>query len=75
MHKTLVTLPPHQAIGPASSAQAAVRTQLAMLMTDIHEPHCQVCGDTEAQSTILKIPTQAADVHLCEFCYRVQMRM
>jgi hypothetical protein len=65
--KCVVTLPTHQAIGPASSVQASVRSQLAILMAGIREPHCQVCGDTEAQSTILKIPTQASDVHLWSF--------
>ena len=41
-------------------------------MENITEPHCKICGDTENDGKIIKIPTQICDIYLCEFCYDVQ---
>ena len=60
---------------PATLEQSIFRNKLEKLMENIKEPHCKICGDTQNDSKLLKIPTQIGDIYLCEFCYNVQMDM
>jgi hypothetical protein len=75
LNKTLIELPPHTDLPPISFEQMMVRNQLEKIMENIKEPHCKICGDTEKDGKIMKIPTQNNDMYLCEFCYNVQMKL
>lgn len=45
-------------------------------MKNITVHHCKICGDTENNDKIIKIPTEEmGDIYLCEFCYNVQIKM
>ena len=72
MHKVLHK---HIYLPPKTMEQFAVRATLEVLMAGISVPHCKVCGDTEKESKIVKIPTQIGDIYLCEDCYRIQKNM
>jgi len=75
LNKTLIELPPHNALQSASFTQYMVRNELEELMKNIKVPHCKICGDTEKDSKIMKIPIENNHMYLCEFCYNVQMKM
>lgn len=65
----------HKYLPPRTTNQAICRHELEQLYKNINEPHCKICGDTEKESKIVSIPTQVGDLHLCEFCYRIQRNM
>jgi hypothetical protein len=75
LNKTQIELPPHTVLPPKSFEQMMVRQYLEKKMENIKEPHCKICGDTEKNGKIMKIPTQNNDIYLCEFCYNVQINM
>jgi len=65
----------HNYIPPKTPEQAAARAMLDAMMKNIKEDHCKVCGDTEKDGVLLKIPTNVGDIFLCEYCYSVQSKM
>ena len=65
----------HKYIPPQTITQSVSRNILDKLMENIKEPHCKICGDTEKDGKILKVPTQVGDIYLCEFCYNIQKKM
>jgi hypothetical protein len=65
----------HNYLPPQSESQSIARFTSDILMKNIQEPHCKVCGDTEKDGKIFKIPTQTNDIYLCQFCYNVQKNM
>jgi hypothetical protein len=68
-------IPTHTYLPPQTLTQSITRNTLDKLMENITDPHCKICGDTENDGKILKIPTQIGDIYLCEFCYNVQSKM
>ena len=68
-------IPTHTYLPPQTLSQSVARFQLENLMEHITEPHCKICGDTENDGKIIKIPTQIGYIYLCEFCYNVQIKM
>ena len=68
-------VPTHIYLPPQTPTQSIIRYTLDKLMKNITDPHCKICGDTENDGKILKIPTQIGDIYLCEFCYNVQSKM
>ena len=65
----------HKYTHPKTMGQLLWRNISDKSMENIKEPHCKICGDTEKNSKIFKIPTQIGDIYLCEFCYNVQIKM
>jgi len=65
----------HTYLPPQTLTQSITRHTLDKLMENITDTHCKICGDTENDGKILKIPTQIGDIYLCEFCYNVQSKM
>lgn len=65
----------HNYLPPQTLSQSITRNTLKELMKNIKEPHCEICGDTENESKILKIKTQLDNIYLCDFCYNVQINM
>jgi hypothetical protein len=68
-------LPRHTYLPPQTLSQSITRHTLDKLMENITDPHCKICGDTENDGKILKIPTQIGDIYFCEFCYNIQSKM
>ncbi len=68
-------IPTHTYLPPQTLTQSIIRHTLDELMENITDPHCKICGDTENDGKILKIPTQIGDIYLCEFCYNFQSKM
>jgi hypothetical protein len=61
---------------PAQSHEQLIyRSMIEEKFKNIKEPHCKICGDTENDGKILKIPTQIGDIYLCQFCYDIQINM
>jgi hypothetical protein len=60
---------------PKTAEEASARILLEGLMQHIKADHCKVCGDTEKDGILLKIPTDKGDIFLCDFCYNVQSNM
>ena len=71
----VVRLQEHPYVPPQTATQSAVRTAAAELGKGILEPHCVICGDTNRDSKILRVPTQKGESDLCEDCYRIQIAM
>ena len=65
----------HTYLPPQTLSHSITRNTLDKLMENISEPHCKICGDTENDSKILKMPTQIGDIYLCEDCYNIQSNM
>jgi hypothetical protein len=58
---------------PENREQAIVRNQMDNILQNKPEIHCRICGDTEEDGKIIKIPNQTNKLlYLCEFCYKVQ---
>lgn len=70
-----VNVPIHTYLPPQTLSQSITRDTFEKLMENIKDPHCQICGDTEDDGQILKIPTQIGDKYFCKFCYHVQINM
>ena len=68
-------LPTHNYLHPQTLNQSMARVTLDLLNEKIQKHHCKICGDTEDDGKIFKIPTQVNDIYLCEFCYNVQINM
>jgi hypothetical protein len=68
-------IPIHTYLPPQTLTQSITRHTLDILMENITDPHCKICGDIENDCKILKIPTQIGNIYLCEFCYNVQSKM
>ena len=71
----ITELHPHIALPPQNLFQSIHRTLIAEHLKHIDEPHCLVCGDTEKQCKLLKIPTQNGEQILCQDCYNIQSQM
>lgn len=65
----------HNYLPSLTLAQSMTRHTLDKLMENITDIHCKICGDTENDGKILKIPTQIGDIYLCEDCYNIQLNM
>lgn len=65
----------HNYLPPQTLTQSITRNTLNKLMENIKEPHCEICGDTENDCKIKKIPTQIGYIYLCEDCYDIQLNM
>jgi hypothetical protein len=68
-------IPKHTYISPQTLRESITRNTLDELNKNIKELHCKICGDTEKEGKIMKIPTQIGDIYLCEFCYNIQINM
>lgn len=68
-------IPIHTYLPPQTLSQLITRITLDKLMKNITDPHCKICGDTENDGKIIKIPMQIGNIYLCEFCYNVQSKM
>ena len=54
----------HAYLPPQTLTQSITRHTLNKLMENITDPHCKICGDTENDDKILKIPTQIGDIYM-----------
>jgi hypothetical protein len=75
LYNDIKVLDTHKYIPPKTIIQSIARNTLDILMENIKEPHCKICGDTEKDGKIVKVPTQIGDIYFCEFCYNVQIKM
>lgn len=65
----------HTYLPPQTTDQLIFRNMLKPYHENIKEPHCEICGDTENDGKLFKIPTQISIIFMCEFCYNVQTQM
>jgi uncharacterized protein YecA (UPF0149 family) len=65
----------HKYLPATSIVQSCTRDEFEEMFKHIKELHCKICGDTEKNSKILKIPTNIGYIILCDFCYKVQSNM
>ena len=65
----------HTYLPPQTLTQSITRNTLDKLMENVTGPHCKICGDTEHDGKLLRIPTQMGDMYFCEFCYDCQINM
>ncbi len=68
-HVQSVELPPKNIMELAGRAIIDERN------SKIKEPHCRICGDTEADGLLVKITTQVSTFSLCEVCFECQESM
>ena len=64
-------------VEPQNEFQYMFRTACRNVYSNIGKPHCEVCGDTEDDSELVKITyvNKNKESYLCRMCYHIQKNM
>jgi hypothetical protein len=70
----------HTYVPPKTLLNIMTRTMFDDINQQITKPHCKICGDTEEDEILVKIPTMMPTneikyIYYCEFCYNCQINM
>tara|TARA_Y100000310_G_C20261161_1_gene613694 strand:- start:314 stop:607 length:294 start_codon:yes stop_codon:yes gene_type:complete len=60
---------------PSNIHQAQFRRMIDERHSNIREPHCKICGDTEEEETLIELTTNEGIQYLCKTCHGIQKRM
>ena len=62
-------------VPPNDDHQDVCRRMIKNMTDSIPEPHCRICGDTEADGELVAIQTNIESFNLCGECYKIQKNM